>query len=255
MQGKELGTNLFFGVDACKGGWAIAAVREDGGLHPFRVVGSFEEVLAAAKSASLTLIDIPIGLKSSGSDERKGDREARKFVGMRKSSVFRVPVRQAVYAERREHESTINKQCTGKGIGVQTWGIVKKIKEVDCLLSQDPALQSRVRETHPEVCFCGLNGGRPLSQKKREKNDAGLKERLEILHRFSKGVETEYANALHRHRRSKLAKDDVLDAIAAAITALKCYQNVPNTFPPASETEKDDMGLRMEIVYWRSTAD
>ena len=249
--------NLFFGVDGCRGGWAVAAVRGDGGLHSFQVEASFEKVLEVVncKSAPLTLIDIPIGLKSSDSDERKCDCEALKFLGKRGSSVFRVPVRQAVYAESREQGSTINRRYTRKGIGVQTWGIVEKIKEVDRLLSQDPALQSRVRETHPEVCFCGMNGGSPLLHSKREKNDAGLDERLKIVKRFSKGAETAYANALQCYPRSQLAKDDVLDAIAVAITALKCWQNVPDTFPSASETEKDDKGLRMEIVYWCSMAD
>ncbi len=250
--------NLFFGVDVCKGRWAIAAVREDGGLASFWIKTSFKEVLAEVKSKSvlLTLIDIPIGLKSSGSDERKCDPEARKFLGKPRScSVFRAPVRQAVYAESREQASTINGQITGKGIGVQSWGIVKKIKEVDRLLSQDPTLQSRVRETHPEVCFCGLNGGHPLFHSKKEKNGAGLDERLGILKRFSKNVETEYANALQCYLRSRLAKDDVLDAMAAAITAWKCCQDKPYTFPETSENEKDDKGLRMEMVYWRGRVD
>lgn len=245
--------SLFLGVDACKRGWAVAAVGKDGGLHSFWVETSFEKVLAAVKSASLTLIDIPIGLKCSRSDERKCDREARKFLGKRRSSVFRVPVRQAVYAESREQGSKINCRYTGKGIGVQSWGIVKKIKEVDRVLSKDPALQSRVRETHPEVCFCGLNRGSPLLHSKRK--EAGLDERLKIIQRFSKGAKTECITALRKYPRSQLAMDDVLDAIAAAITALKCCQNVSYTFPSASEAEKDDKGLRMEIVYWCSTAD
>ncbi len=247
-------TNLFFGVDVCKGRWAIAAVREDGGLDSFWIKTSFEEVVSEVKSKSvpLTLVDIPIGLKSSGSDERRCDREARRFVGKRSSSVFRVPVRQAVYAESREEASKINRQITCKGISVQSWGIVEKIKEVDRLLSQDPTLQSRVRETHPEVCFCGLNGGCPLLYSKRE--SAGVDKRLKILQRFSKDAKAKYDRIWKSCPRSQLGKDDVLDAMAAAITAWKCCQDKTYTFPETS-TEKDAKELRMEIVYWRSKAD
>jgi len=47
----------------------------------------------------LILIDILIDLKNGGSEERYLDIKARKLLKIRKSSIFPVPCREAVYAE------------------------------------------------------------------------------------------------------------------------------------------------------------
>jgi Uncharacterized conserved protein len=54
--------------------------------------------------------------------------------------------------------------------------------------------------------------------------------------------------ALSRYRRNKVARDDILDALSAAVTAtagIEKLVSIPET------PEFDSQGLHMEIVYWR----
>ncbi|HEY3362664.1 MAG TPA: DUF429 domain-containing protein [Methanosarcina sp.] len=64
----------------------------------------------------LILIDISIGLKNGGSIGRYSNIEALKILEIRKSSIFPVPCREAVYAESYEKACKINKELTGKSI-------------------------------------------------------------------------------------------------------------------------------------------
>ena len=87
---------LVVGVDACKTGW-VAVVWADGmepQAHYLPMIGTVE---ALATGADAITIDIPIGLPTEG--VRAADREARKFVGARRKSVFLTPVREVLEAE------------------------------------------------------------------------------------------------------------------------------------------------------------
>lgn len=52
--------------------------------------------------------------------------------------------------------------------------------------------------------------------------------------------------AMARFRRLKVARDDILDALVAALTA-RCHPHELRSFP--SEPQLDEHGLPMEMVY------
>ena len=54
------------------------------------------------------------------------------------------------------------------------------------------------------------------------------------------------AHALSTYRRKDVARDDILDALAAAVTGLMGKQNLTSI---PQEPEFDERGLRMEMVY------
>jgi predicted RNase H-like nuclease len=102
-----------------------------------------------------------------------------------------------------------------------------------------PAQQDRVIETHPELVFRRLNGGRPLPRKK---DAAGVALRRALL--LADGF-TALDDWLDRGRRSSGAKpDDVLDACAAAIAARDAIVHLPEGDAP-----RDARGLAMQIWY------
>jgi predicted RNase H-like nuclease len=226
----------------------MVTITGAGKLAAIRVFKKFSSVITAARDAALTLADIPIGLPEAGMVKRACDVEARKFVGVRRSSVFPVPARQAVQAKTYEEANSINFKELGRRLNLQSWGLSARIREVDFLLSKQPSLQKRIRETHPEVCFCGLNGARPLSYSK--KSSEGQKERLDIILKYIRLPFDPGEKA--RQSRGKFATDDLLDAVACAITAWKCCEDKLYTFPEEEPAAGgDEPGLRMEIVYWR----
>ena len=65
-----------------------------------RVVPRFAEVIAAPEAPAIIAVDIPIGLpEQAGRGGRTADDAVRSLLGARRSSVFSVPSRRAVFAE------------------------------------------------------------------------------------------------------------------------------------------------------------
>ncbi|MGH7260536.1 MAG: DUF429 domain-containing protein, partial [Nitrospiraceae bacterium] len=165
------------GVDGCKNGWVVA-VDVGGGRTIPRFYPSFA-ALVADKTLSLIVIDIPIGLLPQG--PRQCDLQARRMLPrFRKSSVFPAPLRPMLKAESWDEAKEIRLTIEGKGWTHQAFGILKKIREVDQVMTQD--LQQRVREGHPEVAFLAMNGNRPVVTRKGTKQ--GRQERMHLISRF-----------------------------------------------------------------------
>ena len=138
----------------------------------------------------------------------------------------------------------MNHSLTGRRIGVQTWGIVPKIREVDQFLRTTPEAKEKIREIHPEVLFWALNGRVAMTYNK--KRHEGFVERLQVLRRHFPQCDELVTEALSIFSRDQVAKDDILDALAAAITGM-CGNGHLVTFP--EEPERDSEGLPMEMVY------
>lgn len=206
----------FVGVDGCKDGWLAAAITVDSvGVTVFP---SFKELLAKFSTADIVLVDMPIGLVEGGPDERVCDRVARSVLGPRQFSVFPAPCRAAVSASRWEEASATNRTRTGKGLSLLSWAILPKIREVDALLTNVPeGARPIVREGHPEVLFWALDHRRPMQNKK--SRVAGRLERLEVLRRYLPNVEQVVRSALKSRNGARYKADDVIDALAAAVTA------------------------------------
>ena len=242
----------FVGVDGCKGGWFSAGLGQNG--YDFGIFRGFAELLSHYGDAEIILVDIPIGLPE-GPGGRKCDNEARKKLGYpRQLSVFPTPTRLTAYVAAEPPPNIqlardIERQISGKGLSSQSFAIAPKIAEVDgVLLNPDRKAKPEVREVHPELCFWALNSGQAMESKKKSKE--GAEERLNVLRKIlpPANVDDVYNDACSKFSRKNVAKDDILDALAAAVTAWKGYahlQTVPED-PP-----KDPKCLPMEMVYWR----
>lgn len=220
------------------GGWEAELFRE------------FAELWEKCRDASLILVDIPIGLKEHGLEERRCDKHARQLLGpQRRSSVFPAPCRQALRATSFPEAGDINERVTGRRLSQQTWAILPKIRQVDQFLLANPDSQDRIREVHPEVCFWALAGRRPLqySKSKRGEREQGLAERYEVLHSLFPSAGEVINFVLSNYLRRQVKKDDVLDTLAAAVTALLGRSGL-STIP--EHPEVDARGIVIEMVYF-----
>ena len=240
--------DIFCGVDGCHAGWIVVSCDSQLCFQSAELKEDIQEILDYTRGAALTLIDIPIGLKDREQPGRRTcDVEGRKILGKRASSVFTAPQREALKAETWEGEkgaSNINKEICGMGLSKQTWGIMKKIASVDSILIRDVSLQSWLRETHPEICFWSLNNQQEMKHSKKRE---GLAERLEVLARLSWNANEFYNRIKNQYKVKDVRSDDIVDAMAAALTASLSNRYSIQTLPQTPEI--DSHGLRMEIVF------
>jgi len=266
--------NIFLGIDGCKAGWATVEITsysksEIWGFYIFPKINSlFEKYykhnpipnIPPKQTVNLppkliprqVLIDIPIGLKESGPEERKCDKEARKYLGPKRgSSVFRVPARKTVYCNGDYRQASyINYKLTGKKISKQTWHISKKIREVDTFIDSmkyDSDLISVIHESHPEICFESL-AGKKLTYSKKTKE--GFNERMEIIRLFNNDIDNFVSAVYKKFNKTQVKPDDLLDAAILAITAKTIHLTGKISRIP-EEPEIDNKGLRMEILFSR----
>ena len=233
---------MFVGVDGCRAGWFAIGLEAEGRWQ-VDIFPDVSSLWSHHRGASLILIDIPIGLKAQGSAERRCDPKVRKLLGPRRSSVFPAPCREAIYASSYREACDINQRLTGKRLSVENWNIIPKIREMDSLLSEDTTARGRIREIHPELCFRGL-AGRPMQHAK--KRSEGLSERIQLLQSIYPQTAEIINHTLSNYRRKDVARDDILDALSAAVTGLMGEKNLVSI---PQEPEFDERGLRMEMVY------
>jgi predicted RNase H-like nuclease len=162
----------------------------------------------------------------------------------RGSSVFPAPSRDAVYARSYEEANEINFRLLRKKISKQTWNIAMKIREVDELLDGVKNTNGKIRESHPEICFWALAGGKPMDFPK--KSNQGIEERLQLLQNHCQLSEKIFSEAKQKYPRKDLATDDILDALALAITASSPSEALV-TIPAIPE--RDERNIPMEIVF------
>ena len=229
------------GVDGCKNGWFFFQFGDQ--VLTFGVIPRLSVLLDSLPDASVVLIDIPIGLREADHGERLCDVAARNVLKpTRSSSVFPAPARQAIHASSYEEASALNKSVLGKKLSKQSWAITPKIREVDELLLGSPRARSMVREAHPEVCFWGMNGAPMLFSKKTRE---GFKERLEVLAARYPPAADVVSKAFLEHGGFEAARDDILDALVAAL----CAERIDDCLTLPDTPEGDPKELPMEMVY------
>ena len=230
----------FIGLDACKNGWFAVTLDHQGNwrIDIYKTIRDFGN---AFQKAAVIFIDIPIGLPDTG--PRCCDLQTRQILKRRGSSVFPVPCREALAAKTYPDAVRINQQVLGVGLSIQTWNISSKINEVDRWLRHKKPPRQQMRESHPELCFWAMAGGRPMAYSK--KRAQGFAERLVILNKICPHTETMVELALSRFKRKDLARDDILDAIVLAVSA-KYSVELIKTVP--ADPPRDKKGLPMEIV-------
>lgn len=228
------------GVDGCRGGWFLA--KWNGADHwSFQLCHDFEGVVRTTNGCCITCVDMPIGLLDRG---RRGGRtceqEARQLLGPRRSSVFSAPSRQALGENTYEAAQRANYPV---GLSQQAFALFPKLRDVDGVITQQ--LQDRIKEVHPELCFYAMNNNMPMQYSKRSTN--GIDERMRLLVQNTNGWLCFYENALRTFPRNQVAKDDILDASAAAWTAYRISQNVATRIP--NDVPRDSRGLSMEMWF------
>jgi predicted RNase H-like nuclease len=217
------------GVDGCKNGWIAVSEMNDGHIE----VGQFNTIAEILRrNPDLMVIDIPIGLVDTGL--RLADQQARSRLKSRGCCVFNAPLRGMLECADHMTASKLGRQIHRKGITVQTWAIIPKIKEVDREIS--PTLQTRIREGHPEVSFSVMNGGDPIPIKK--VSTPGRKARLELLTAYFPEIRSNV-------QKYPKWREDVIDGYAMLWTARRIQQGLAIALP--ERPFKDSRGLSMQI--------
>jgi predicted RNase H-like nuclease len=225
------------GVDGCEGGW-ICVASLGSRLTAF-VVPSIGAALARLGRPAIVAVDVPIGLTDAG--PRLCDLAARRLLGQpRGSSVFPAPVRAALPGLTHSEASDLQEVADGRRLTRQAFGILRKIEEVDALLSPHPELQEMVREIHPELSFAVWNGGRPM--KSRKSRVAGRSERERLVEGRWPGQRVKLVQQL---QGSAYKPDDLNDALAALWTAERIHSREAQQVP--AEPPRDRFGLKMEM--------
>ncbi len=204
------------GIDAAAGGW-LGILLLDGAYAGAALAPRLVELLAAFPAAAAVGVDIPIGLPEDSL--RPADAAAREFVGpARAASVFFAPPRAVLEAEPYEAAVEEARRRTGLGVSRQAYGLRHRILEVADLAVGD----GRIIEVHPEVSFAALNGG-PLPDSKHSWR--GIAHRRALLTRAGIVVPDGVPGG------NRAAPDDVVDAAAAAWSALRVAEGRSRTLP------------------------
>lgn len=257
------------GVDWASGYWIATEYGDEVDVEAFpsilNVWHKFQE------RADRILVDIPIGLPDEETlsqldgGRRLCDQEARNMLtAPLTSSVFATPCRKAVYADTYEEARAENEDILNRGLGSQSWSLVPRIQEVEVFLCEvhNDANGPEVRESHPEVCFAALAAlaDENLSITKRKSAEDGIGERKAVLEAYrSELVETydrieddlkkDGAHGGWKRRITSTRLDDVLDALALALTASRGGGHLESLPKKPPEPPTDGAGLPMEIVY------
>jgi predicted RNase H-like nuclease len=228
------------GADGCPGGWLVV-FRSTRGLSPrAEIFKKITNAFTAPEQPKIIAVDIPIGLPAvSEEGGRSADREARKMLRLRKSSIFPAPSRRVLRARSFEEAKAIEQGNSEppKTLTKQVSNILCKIREVDAIASLH---SGRIFECHPEVSFWAMNNKNEMSAPKRKSQ--GLDERRKILaqNKFARSFLTTRIGSYKEHSR-----DDLTDACAAAWTAERILKKEAIRFPV--EPDLDDCGLDMAI--------
>ena len=228
--------STLLGIDGCPGGWiALSLDTENQNLE---LIQRAHWNHLPWRRCTLAAADMPVGLTDSG--PRECDIAARRMLPAgRKSSVFPPPRRYMLGCETWNTAHRLGLEREGTGISRQAWNITPKIRELDAALL--PGDQARIHETHPELVFHFLSGGTPLPSKREA---AGEQARLHLLRSADL---PDLTPPPRRPPPKTAARNDVIDAAACLLTALRLLRGDARRLPPRPPLDR--RGLRMEIWY------
>ncbi|MBK9179375.1 MAG: DUF429 domain-containing protein [Acidimicrobiales bacterium] len=224
------------GVDGCRGGWLVAESGPSGrGRLDVRVEPDLGEVAARLRRGELAAVgvDMPIGLPESG--PRPADLAARAILGRRGVTVFPAPPRAVLGCTSHAAADRLARARTGRGLTLQSFHLLPRIRELDRLLGDDPSLDDQLVEVHPEVSFATLAGA-ALAPKR---SAQGRRERLALVAGAFPGLAGRPPTTPRGAR-----PDDVLDALAVLWSALRFHRGSHRTLGG----RHDARGRPMRIV-------
>ncbi|WP_114389944.1 DUF429 domain-containing protein [Notoacmeibacter marinus] len=232
------------GVDGARGGWLAAVLLPDGEAD-LLLFGRFADLVTALPDDAVIAVDMPIGLPDrSGPKGRAPERLVRPLLGPRRSSVFSIPSRNAVYSTDYREGCALARQTSdsSRAFAKQAFHIFPKIREIDVVLRTRPTLCERIIEVHPELAFATLNAGKPMLYAKRKRIDGmhpGLDERRILLERA--GLPIRLVESIPRGAE----QDDALDALACLAVAARFRMGLARPYP--DPPEHDSHGLPIAI--------
>lgn len=225
------------GVDACPGGWVGVVLDTDRRASVFvdATIAGLVALVRETVPLGVVAIDIPIGLPDGSG--RLADSEARRELAGKSSSVFSTPVRAALEAGSYAAAREANLAATGGGTSVsaQAYALREKVLQVDAWVRSHPGVE--VIEVHPELSFARMAGAPVLARKK----DAdGVRARREAL--AAHGI-----LAPPWFRGAGFGEDDLLDACAAAWSAVRHSLGVGESFPATPEVFSDGIPAAIRV--------
>ena len=211
--------DVYVGVDAHRKGWVAIVLSLDGFVeaHTFAL---FSDLAESLTTAEVVAVDIPIGIDDS--HPRQANLAARKFVGRRRSSVFLTPPMAVLKAPDYTAARRTARALFDIGVSAQAYALAPKILEVGEVARSD----SRIIEIHPEVSFTAMAGSE-IQLSKTTWN--GQKTRERLLQEHGIRFPDDLAGT------GGVKPDDVLDAAAAAWTALRYALNQANSLPSVGQ--------------------
>ena len=224
------------GIDGSKSGW-IGVKQNLNHEGSSEILFSNKLIDFLSPDIKLIIIDMPVGLDNNiQQGGRLVDKEARKQLLKRKSSIFNAPIRDVLKAKSYNEANSISKS-KGLGISKQSWNLVPKINELDQIMQIK--IRPQIYESHPELCFQIMNDG-VLKFSKKEK--MGIKERKNIL--IKNGLDREFLdNSLKKNKNFQ--PDDFLDACALSWTAKRIINKQNIDLP--EDPEIDELGIIMQM--------
>jgi predicted RNase H-like nuclease len=225
------------GVDACWSGWVgvLLSPARPPAVLAAAAVAALVEVARETSELAVVAIDIPIGLPDAGG--RQADALARRALPGKGSSVFTTLTRAAYAAETYEQGRAENLAATDgvRSASAQAYALRAKILEVDGWLRQRPAVD--VIEVHPELSFARMTGSPILARKK---DPDGVRQRREALEAVGLVAPAWY-------RGSGFGEDDLLDACAAAWSAVRYAAGEAESLPPVPEVFSDGIPAAIRV--------
>ena len=226
------------GVDGCRGGWYAVTAQASASALQGQVWTCFADLVRGLDDALHLAVDMPIGLPERGS--RACDVLVRAHLGARGASVFAAPLRGMLAARTYAEANALRRGIEGKGMSIQAYNILPKVREVDAVLRRSSRDAARTFETHPEACFVALNCGQPLPAGKKTAPGRAVRQALLEAH-FGDEVQ----RLLDERPRAEVQADDVLDALACLWSAQRGLRGETRRWPGIPEV--DACGLAMAI--------
>ena len=220
----------FFGLDGCKYGWITAQLLKDKTIQ-LRIIKELDEINNITKESAIIGIDIPLELHKKG--KRNAEKEARRILGSRASTIFSSPSINTLQATSYIEACRINYKETGLKISKQSWYLFWKIKQARKIYL-DKTSNKTLYEIHPELSFMAMNKMEVIKESK--KTIEGRKKRLDLIRHiypsFDFGIER------NKFLKKDVADDDILDVLAVLWSTQKIIDNIASHVPKLTEKTK-----------------
>lgn len=219
------------GVDACASGWVgvLLSPGRPAAVLAASTIAALVELARESAELAVVAIDIPIGLPDSGG--RQADELARRSLPGKGSSVFTTLTRAAYTAQTYEQGRVRNLEATGglRSASAQAYALRARILDVDGWLRSAPLVE--VIEVHPELSFARMAGA-PIAERKKDAD--GVRARRQALEDAGLVPPAWF-------RGSGFGEDDLLDACAAAWSALRHARGEAESLPAEPEVFSDGL--------------